>query len=59
MKRKFVIGLIVLVLLGIAVHSFGGGIIMVALIFLGIGYFISRRRGSKSKGKDIVIRIRR
>ena len=59
MKRKVIIALVVLVLGAIVARFFGVGIIMVALILLGIGYFIGRRQGPKSKSKDIVLRIRR
>ena len=59
MKRKIVIGLIALVLAGVIAHFLGIVIVIVALIFLGIGFLISRRRKPHPKGKDVIVRIRR
>ena len=59
MKRKIIIALVVLVLAAIVARFLGIAIVMLALICLGVGLFIGRRRGGSSKGKDIVIRIRR
>ena len=59
MKRKLIIALVVLILAAIVARFFGIAIVMLVLICLGLGLFIGRRRGGSSKGKDIVIRIRR
>jgi len=59
LKRKIIIALVVLVLAAIVARFLGIAIVMLALICLGVGLFIGRRRGGSSRGKDIVIRIRR
>jgi len=59
LKRKLIIALVVLILAAIVARFFGIAIVMLVLICLGLGLFIGRRRGGSSKGKDIVIRIRR
>ena len=59
MRRKLVIGLGILLFIGIVGYFLGAAIVMVALIFLGIGYFIARRRKGSPKSKDIVVRLRR
>ena len=59
MKRKLIIALVVLVLAAIVARFLGIAIVMLALICLGVGLFIGRRRGGSSRGKDIVIRLRR
>jgi uncharacterized membrane protein len=59
MKRKALIVLLVLVLGGIMAHFLGIGIVVLALICLGLGLLIGRRHSKPSKGRDIVIRLRR
>ena len=59
MKRKLIIALVVLILGAIVARFFGIAIVMLVLICLGLGLFIGRRRGGSSRGKDIVIRLRR
>jgi len=59
LKRKLIIALVVLVLAAIVARFLGIAIVMLALICLGVGLFIGRRRGGSSRGKDIVIRLRR
>lgn len=59
MRRKLIIGLGLLLFIGIVGYFLGAAIVVTALIFLGIGYFIARRRKGGSKGKDVVVRLRR
>jgi len=59
LKRKLIIALVVLVLAAIVARFLGIAIVMLVLICIGLGLFIGRRRGGSSKGKDIVIRLRR
>lgn len=59
MRRKIIIGLGVLLLIGIVGYFLGAAIVIIALIFLGIGYLIARRRKGGSKGKDVIVRLRR
>jgi hypothetical protein len=59
LKRKLIIALAVLILGAIVARFLGTAIVILALICLGLGLLIGRRRGGSSKGKDIIIRIRR
>lgn len=51
MRRKIIIGLGVLLLIGIVGYFLGAAIVIIALIFLGIGYLIARRRKGGSKAR--------
>ena len=59
MRRKIFMWLGVILLVGILGYFLGAAVVVVALIALGIGYWIARRRGGGRKQKDIVIRLRR
>ena len=59
MKRKLIIGLGILLLIGIIGYFLGAAVVVIGLIFLGIGYLIARKRRGGPKQKDIVIRLRR
>ena len=59
MKRKIIIGLAVLVLSVIVANFVGATIVVVALIFVGLVFLIWRRRNTRKRPKDIIVRIRR